>query len=911
MAEKRRLMASPLALALSYALLGITYILFSDTLLASLAGDLPNYQLMQTAKGWVFILLTSVGLWGLMRRALTRLSRIAEAAITAKDQLRLALTAAGGLIWQMRISPDSGDASWQVSGGLARQLGWPEGQRFAMTDVAPHLHPTDSAAFQLWADAVAEGSPDMTDGLFRFRSPEGPYRWIKLVPDPLTAQQSPEDMRVGVAFDLTDQQEAAQDLAEVIFGAELGTWRLNLRTGRNKVNDRWAELLGYGLAELQPMTDQRFYSLVHPEDLSVLLAKQAERWTRKDYLFSDEIRMRHKDGHWVWVSTRSRPVEFSDSGEPLVLSGVHIDISRRKALEADLNQERDFLRGLTETSVSGILALNAEGVITFANKEAGEILGKAQAQIVGAPLFQAVRSICDLDGTPVESLAFPYVDVLRTSRILRDRCLRIQLQDGSSKAISVNAAPMSLSDGRVQVVACVTDITAQLAKDAALRHAAAEAKNVALHDAMTGLPNRELFEDYLDAALNEADKTGKGLLHVFLDLDNFKQVNDRFGHHVGDLLIREVASRLEALRGRDQVLARVAGDEFTFLHPVQPGEDIGQVLALLRSAFDRPFDLEGRLIYVTVSMGVSLFPQDASSTGDLWVNADLAMYEAKARGRNQTVRYAPALRRRQVEEARIAQVLPHALQARAFAVVLQPLVGLDEAHPVVSAEALLRCTHPDLAGIGPAVFLPVAERTGLMRAIDLMVVDLVGAAVEQLHAAGLRLRVSINLSPDSLQQADFGEELLAHLKRARLGGRDILFELTEGALVDLSTQARETLDLLHDQGFALSADDFGTGYSSLGYLHRLRLSELKIDQSFIRRLEAEKEPSDDIVVAILAMSKALGLRVVAEGIETEAQVRWLRRNGCTLGQGFHFGKGVDVKAFAALWSAPIRAEVLA
>ena len=860
-----RLTPSPFFFALGYGVFGAVYILFSDSLMAGLAGDYAQYQRLQTAKGWGFILLTALGLWLLLRRAWARLSQTAEVAIQAEDRLRLALTAAGGLIWQARPAPGGGGVQWQVSGGLARQLGLPESLWIDLAAVAAHLHPADRDGFLRDFGPPGAEAPAVAESLLRFRTPEGGLRWIKLVPDSRGGAGTAEDPRLGVAFDLTRQQEIAQDLAEVIFGAGLGTWRLDVATGENRINDRYAEMLGHARADLEPMTEARFYDLVHPEDAAALRASQLLRAQTGDYVYSDEIRMRHKDGHWVWVLSRCRPVDFDAQGRPSVLSGVHVDISDRKALAEKLQLESDFLKRLVETSVSGIVALTEDGRFCFANREAATILGLTPEALIGLSMENDYWRVCDLNGRPLARAEYPASQVLATNATQRDRRVAIRRHDGQTRSLSITAAPMRMPDGRMQVVATITDITAQLSAEALLRDAAADATNAALHDPMTGLPNRQLGEDYLAAALASARQGGGGLLHVFLDLDNFKQVNDRFGHHAGDRLIREVAGRLEALRHGPEVLARVAGDEFIFLHPFTPGDDTDAVLARLSSAFEAPFDLGDRVVHVTVSMGVSLWPGDAGSAEDLWQNADLAMYEAKRRGRNQTARFSPRLRQRQTEEARIAQILQRALKARAFAIVLQPLVALDEGDRIIGAEALLRGTDPELREIGPSVFLPVAERAGLMRALDLLVVDLVGAARARLRGRGCDLRISINLAPDSLQQAGFGQDLLSRLDRAGLGAAQVRFELTEGALIDLSSHARDTLDLLHGRGYELSADDFGTGYSSLSYLHRLRLSEIKIDRSFIQRLGQAEDPSDEIVRAILAMGQALGATGAGRG----------------------------------------------
>lgn len=896
MIARRSLLLSPFVLALGYAVFGVAYILFSDRILASLAGNYAHYQQLQTAKGWAFILLTALGLWLLLRWAWAELSRAAEVAIKAEDRLRLALTAAGGFVWQARPSPETG-SEWMLTGGLARQLNLPEGQWIGFEQVAARLHPSDRAEFRRQFGRVAPRAGRVAESLLRFDMPDGSRRWIKLVPDSRSEAAASDEPLLGVAFDLTQQQEVSQDLAEVIFGAGLGTWRLDVASGKNQINDRYAEMLGYSRDEMEPATEQSFLDLVHPEDLARMFENRDARSKVGDFVASDEVRMRHKKGHWVWILSRSRPVDFAPDGKPSILSGVHIDISDRKALAEKLRLESDFLKRLIETSVSGIVALNDEGRIYFANKEATEILGLTPEKLIGQSLMNDDWTVTELDGRPLAPADFPSATVIATQATVRDRRVRIRRRDDGTRSISITAAPMRAPDGRLQVVATLTDITAQLENEALLQSAASDAMHAALHDPVTGLPNRELFEHALAEALAKALQSREHLLLVFLDIDNFKQVNDRFGHHAGDRLIRQVAARLETVRQGAQVLARVAGDEFTFLHPFAPGEDTKEVLGRLASVFEPPFELGGFVVHITVSMGLSVYPEDAATCEELWLNADLAMYEAKARGRNQTVRFTAPLRERQTEEARIAQILQRALKARSFEIVLMPLVDLRDGNQIVGAEALLRSTDPELQGIGPAIFLPVAERTGLMRALDLMVVDLVGAAKARLGAAGHGLRISVNLSPESLQEMGFGLELLARLDQAQLGAADVRFELTEGALVDLSSPAREVLDLLLARGFELSADDFGTGYSSLSYLHKLRLSELKIDRSFVQRLGAAQDPSDEIVRAILAMGQALGLSVLAEGIETEAQRDWLCRHGCDLGQGYLFGKGVDLDSF--------------
>ncbi|PYF10353.1 PAS domain S-box-containing protein/diguanylate cyclase (GGDEF)-like protein [Rhodobacter viridis] len=892
--------------AAAYALVGALYILTSDHMLAAISGDYQQYQSYQTFKGWAFIAVTSFALWAVLRGTLSQLEQSLDAVSLAEDRLRGALDAAGGCDWETAIGPD-GDLTIRASGFLARTVGFPEGVVMPASALRALIHPDDVESYDahmaLHREVFAGKLVAIPPQTHRIRGQSGEYRWIKVVTDVESSRRDPGGKLFGFALDVHEQQEAIRGLADVIAGGEVGTWRHDLRSNRLFVNDRWAAILGRKLEDLPaPLMIDDWRALVHPDDVVRLNTAQEPKFRSRDYFFTEEFRMRHADGHWVWILSRGRAVEVSESGEALVLSGVHVDISRRKDLEAELIAKSDFLQRLTETSVSGILAFDPSGVIVFANMEAEQILDVTGAGLVGRNHTALGRLYGARDrGT---GTGFPFERVGRGGETLHDLRLTLPNADGSERVISVNAAPMESRGGPVQVVCSVSDITQRLNDERRLAQAAEEASHAATHDALTGLPNRESFRAQVAPAQARARGTGELLQQVFLSIDQFQQIKDRFGPQLGDRVICKVAERLEALREPDQLLARVGAEEFTFLRRCRIAEEPERATRALAAAFAKPFEIDGQPLYLSASMGLSLFPMDAQTPEEMWLNADLAMYEAKALGGNRAVPFTPKLRDRLAREAMIGQSLQRAIRDGAFALYLQPKVSLLEEGRLAGAEALVRCTDPALAGIGPDIFMPIAERSGLVRDIDLLMIDLVGAFLAELRGRGQHLGISINLSPESLRRVRFGDAVLAHLSAAQLGPEDVLFEITEGAVVDLNSDARDSIEALLVAGYELSADDFGTGYSSLSYLQKLQLKELKIDRSFVSRISLDDGASDAIVRATLAMAAALGLRTVAEGIDTPAQVVWLRQHGCDLGQGYHFGKPLPAKEFIATFLGP-------
>ena len=417
------------------------------------------------------------------------------------------------------------------------------------------------------------------------------------------------------------------------------------------------------------------------------------------------------------------------------------------------------------------------------------------------------------------------------------------------------------------------------------------------HDGLTGLPNRTLFADRLSRALAHSRRNDRPVAVMVVDLDRFKEVNDGLGHAAGDDLLREVAQRMRSCMREEDTVARLGGDEFAVLLPHVSGVD-GAVLVARRllDAFAAPVDLGGEPVVVSPSIGISLFPQDGEEGDDIVEGADAAMYRAKERGRNTFEIFSPALRTEANERLALEAALRRGLEREEFVLHYQPKIEIATGR-VTGAEALIRWQHPERGLVFPDFFIPLAEQVGLVTALGEFVI---AAACEQLQAwraAGLPpLTVAVNVSACQLREG-LAEYVSRALRVADVDGRCLELELTESAALESLETTVHQLQELRALGVTCSIDDFGTGYCGLSYLNRLPIDGLKIDRSFITELSGG---SGTIVTAVIALGHSLGLKVVAEGVETADQLAYLFERGCDEMQGYLFSKPVPAEEFAAL-----------
>ncbi|WP_137822394.1 bifunctional diguanylate cyclase/phosphodiesterase [Pseudomonas sp. D(2018)] len=437
--------------------------------------------------------------------------------------------------------------------------------------------------------------------------------------------------------------------------------------------------------------------------------------------------------------------------------------------------------------------------------------------------------------------------------------------------------------------------TAQLASS--LERANQELTHLALHDNLTKLPNRTLLEDRIDQAIHKVNRNGGCFGLLFMDLDGFKPVNDAFGHHVGDLLLRDVAQRLrEHLRAED-TLARIGGDEFVLLASLGEPNDAVTLASQLVALVGSVFEVAGQELRVSTSVGIALYPGDGATREELLMNADAAMYHAKGAGKNGYSFFEQSMNTNARNQLQLLHDLRQALDAGELVLHYQPKFAAGDGRRVIGAEALLRWQHPRRGLLMPDQFIELAEKTGLIIPIGNWVLDQACRQMSQWYAEGRRdWRVAVNLSALQFCHAGLIDSVQAALERYALPANCLTLEITETTAMQDADTSLGILGRLAEMGVDLSIDDFGTGYSSLLYLKRLPANELKIDRGFVRDLERD---SDDaaIISAIVALGQALDLRIVAEGVETESQQAFLTGLGCDSLQGFLFGKPVPADQF--------------
>jgi diguanylate cyclase (GGDEF)-like protein/PAS domain S-box-containing protein len=472
--------------------------------------------------------------------------------------------------------------------------------------------------------------------------------------------------------------------------------------------------------------------------------------------------------------------------------------------------------------------------------------------------------------------------------------------DGVTRWVWERARPR-VEKGVVWVDGVVADVTERRRAADELSEARARLEHLAYHDSLTSLPNRAAFREQLEAAITDAGRAGRCLAVLFIDLDDFKLVNDGFGHAVGDELLVHCAERLRAACRRGDLVARQGGDEFLILvRDSEGGEDARRaaeaVAVSVRETLSRDFRVGGVSAYITPSIGVSLFPEDGTTADELLKKADIALYAAKDAGRD-SHRYYRRPERDSGYDLAIASELRDALSRDELALHYQPLVELEHGR-VVGAEALIRWNHPARGLIAPGEFLPVAERSGLIRPITTWVVERACAQAGRWRTEGRDLHVSVNLPPACWQPQAI-RRTLDTIAQHGLAADRLTVEITEQAAMGDAAEDEVTLALVHSSGLGLAIDDFGTGYSSLGRLHRIRPSLIKIDRSFVFDLPGDRDAAA-IVETMITMAAKLGITCLAEGIETDDQLRFLRANGCSLGQGYLYSRPLEVEAFDRL-----------
>lgn len=604
----------------------------------------------------------------------------------------------------------------------------------------------------------------------------------------------------------------------------------------------------------------------------------------------------------VWVQVNAEPV-FSNAQTVRLVVVTFMDVTHQIDIKQRLRESENRYRTVINAMHEGLVMQYRSGEIAACNPAAEEILGLTADQMCGRtsvdPRWESIHE----DGTPFPGDEHPSMVTLRTGESLSKVVMGVKKPDGNLSWISINTSPVFSDDSDVPdaVVSTFTNITAIKESEEKLRY-------LAHHDPLTKLPNRVLFYNQVEHSLRRAARHKAMVAILFIDLDRFKHINDILGHPVGDMLLVSVAEVLSSSLRDEDLMARQGGDEFTILiEDITDQEAPAQVAKKILDALHKPIHIDGRVFYMTASIGISMFPDDGKDVTTLISNADAAMYSAKEKGRGNYQFYREELTRHSLERVMLVTDLRHAVENGEISAYLQPRFELGT-NKLLGAEALARWCR-DNKFIEPSRFIPIAEEYGLIELIGDFILEQScehAKIIYQYYKSDFR--ISVNISLRQLYAPDAYNNFVRIIDSTGCPPHLLEFEITESIFADYSDQLVQLLRDLRSYGISISIDDFGKGYSSLSYLKRFPLDKLKIDASFVRDI-----PSDEndmaIARAIIALGHSLQLDVVAEGVETDTQREFLQREGCHEAQGFLYAKPMEINDFMANLPGWVKQEI--
>ena len=683
--------------------------------------------------------------------------------------------------------------------------------------------------------------------------------------------------------DLLEQNDPYR-LELAMQGTRLGLWDWDMISGQTVFNERWAEIIGYRLEELEPTTIQTWIENSNPEDLEESNRAIAAHVAGETDHYDVEVRMKHRDGHWVWVHDRGRVVEWAADGTPVRMVGTHEDVTERVEREIALLEARTVF----DNSLEGILLLDPSEIITRVNPAFTAITGWLPEEVIGRS-FDEIRSHSD-DAAESERLRA----AARSSEGVRVKRNFLR-RDGSIVPVlmSINSArgPQGQIDS---FVAQLSDLSEQV------RAEEERMDRILYVDETTGLPNARGFRrNFLSSVREYTSEEGhRGLMLV--SLDNLASVRDAFGYEGAELVVSILANRLRRVLDGDSRLARFGRDDFAVLlvaceNKEHAEETARSVLAAISDVCQVPGVGD---VFVTASAGITIVPEDFESVDQVIRQATAALKLARRDGSGSIRFHETGLLAETRERVLLVTQIRQAWQDREFRLEYQPINSIETGE-VVGVEALLRWDSPELGTVMPGEFIPLAEESGLIAELGAWVLMEAAQQCANFQGSGLDINVSVNVAAQQLAAMDFDQVVAAALSSAGISGEKLILELTESALLYATGSTLELLVRLEGMGVRLAVDDFGTGYSSFAYLHQYPLDRLKIDRSFVAGL-TERPAARSIVSAMIDLGHHLGLRVVAEGVETEEQRDILRTLGCDLYQGFLRSPAVPAAAVIAM-----------
>jgi len=682
-------------------------------------------------------------------------------------------------------------------------------------------------------------------------------------------------LRASQAFQEIRRSQMALANAQRI--ARLGNWEWNLETDGLFCSEEARRILNWEPDSAH--SHGEFLELVHPENRPAL--EKALKGAERGDAFALDFRLMPSQGPSRFVHVQGEAVA-GPGGRPARVSGIIQDIHERKQAEEKLVLAKEVF----ENSDEMIAITDPQAKIIDVNPAFCRITGFDREKILGEDMRIFKFTCHDHDHQFYENHARTLLEVGRWQGEIRGR-----RRDGQifSSLMTINA--IRDEKGEIsQFVSIATDITH-------LRDVEERLRYLAYYDSLTGLPNRNLFQDRLQHAIHEAERNESQIALLFIDLDNFKDINDTMGHGAGDRILLQVAQRLtEEIRQSDTV-AYMGGDEFTIAVGELPSTEMAATVARkVLETLSQPMHLSPEEIYLSGSIGIALYPDDGKSVEELIKKADAATFEAKKLGRARYQFFSESLNLQVQERLAMHTSLRHALKREEFFLAFQPKLDIFKG-TVSSMEALLRWQNPERGLVSPGEFIPHAEESGLIIPIGEKVLRMACSQTRLWNSLHLPpLQVAVNLSTCQFKEGNLVETVSRILEETGLESRWLELEITESAVMVQPELAIEALKRLRDMGIGITMDDFGTGYSSLSYLKRLPVDCLKIDRSFVGNVQSDSDDTE-IIRAIIAMAHRLNLKVIAEGVETREQLEFLRGEGCEEIQGYYFARPMPAKDF--------------
>lgn len=682
---------------------------------------------------------------------------------------------------------------------------------------------------------------------------------------------------------------------QALSGSGLALWDWDIHSDGVRLSAQWNIMLGSG-DQPTNTTFSALAELVHSDDIRSLKAQLVDVLKGASPRYEVEHRVRTPGGQWIWVHSAGSVVKRDEAGRALRMVGANLDITKRKNAEHALRtSEECFRRAFVQGGV-GFHITALDGRFLQVNQKFSELTGYSEAELLR-------MSVHDTQTPKGQTESRKFRQAMLNGETQSGRRERQLIRkDGSSAWVSSGMSLVRDDDGNpLHFMSVVQDITQQMLAERQI-------EQLATKDALTGLSNRSTLTAQMNAAIARAERSQTRLGVMFIDLDRFKAVNDMLGHAAGDELLRECAKRLSECIREVDIVARLGGDEFVVL--LTDLTDTGIVAPIAERMLEKlnaPYHLHGHDARASASIGICFYPADGGDVTMLMKNADIAMYHAKGKNRNNYQFYAEEMNQRLLQRAQLEKELRAALENNEFILHYQPQVVVATG-AIQGAESLIRWQHPIRGLLQPGDFIPVAEESGLIVPIGKWILNHACQTIKGWRASGVGIPyIVVNVSA-----AQLGDGLVTSVREALVThGIEpgwLMLEITETMLMERVEESISILRRIRELGIRIAMDDFGTGYSSLSVLQRLPLDTLKIDRSFVGAIDDENDNARAVAIigAIIAIAKELNLSVVAEGVETPTQLAFLRTLNCDTYQGYLYSRPIDTIMLEARFASPVK-----